>query len=109
MTFTSGNELFDEFIKAFKATGPELIPPRLIKEFVFELSVPITDILNSWHIEGTVPRQWKKAIVIPIPKQYPAKIDKLRPLSLMDCFPKISEGFVTNWVLEDIQDKIDIN
>ena len=27
----------------------------------------------------------------------------------MDCFPKISEGFVTNWVLEDIQDKIDIN
>ncbi len=96
-------------INASKATGPDGIPPRLIKEFAYELSVPITDILNSSYTEGTVPHQWKKAIVIPVPKQYPAKIDKLRPVSLTDCFAKISEGFVTNWVLEDIQDKIDIN
>ena len=35
------------------------------------------------------------------------RVDKLRPVSLTDCFAKIGEGFVTNWVLEDIQDKID--
>ena len=35
------------------------------------------------------------------------RVDKLRPVSLTDCFAKIGEGFVTNWVLKDIQDKID--
>ncbi|XP_072046799.1 uncharacterized protein [Amphiura filiformis] len=96
-------------INASKATGPDGIPPRLVKEFAYELSVPLTDILNSSYTEGTVPHQWKKAIVIPIPKQYPANIDKLRPVSLTDCFAKISEGFVVDWILDDIQHKIDPN
>ena len=43
----------------------------------------------------------------PYPKQSTPWVDKLRPVSLTDCFAKIGEGFVTNWVLEDIQDKID--
>ena len=34
------------------------------------------------------------------------RVDKLRPVPLTDCFAKIGEGFVTNWVLEDIQNKI---
>ena len=96
-------------INASKATGPDGIPPRLVKEFAYELSVPFTDILNSSYIEGTVPQQWKKAIVIPIPKQYPAIIDKLRPVSLTDCFAKISEGFIVEWILSDIEHKIDVN
>ena len=86
-------------INASKATGPDGIPPRLVKEFAYELSVPFTDILNCSYTEGTVPHQWKKAIVIPIPKQYPANIDKLRPVSLTDCVAKISEGFVVDWIL----------
>ena len=96
-------------INASKATGPDGIPPRLVKEFAYELSVPFTDILNCSYTEGTVPHQWKKAIVIPIPKQYPANNDKLRPVSLTDCFAKISEGFVVNWIHDDIEHKIDIN
>ena len=96
-------------INASKATGPDGIPPRLVKEFAYELSVPFTDILNCSYTEGTVPHQWKKAIVIPIPKQYPSNIDKLRPVSLTDCFAKISEGFVVDWTLDDIEHKIDIN
>ena len=96
-------------INASKATGPDGIPPRLVKEFAYELSVPFTDILNCSYTEGTVPHQWKKAIVIPIPKQYPANIDKLRPVSLTDCFAKICEGFVVDWILDDIEHKIDIN
>lgn len=92
-----------------KATGPDGIPPRLVKEFAYELSKPFTDILNSSYVHGIVPSQWKKAIVIPIPKQHPANIDKLRPVSLTDCFAKVSEGFIVDWVLNDIQQKIDIN
>ena len=45
--------------------------------------------------------QWKKSIV-PISKTKPPRMDKLGPVSLTDCFPKIVEGFVTNLVLEDM-------
>ena len=96
-------------VNASKATGPDGIPPRLVKEFAYELSVPFTDILNCSYTEGTVPHQWKKAIVIPIQKQYPANIDKLRPVSMTDCFVKISGGFVVDWILDDIEHKIDIS
>ena len=95
-------------VKSTKATGPDGISPKLVKEFAYELSSPVTDILNCSYKEGVVPKQWKQAIVVPIPKtKPPSRVDKLRPVSLTDCFAKIGEGFVTNWVLEDIQDKID--
>ena len=102
-------EVFAELgkLKAAKSAGPDQIPPRLLKEFAYELSVPLTDILNSSFLEGKVPDQWKKAIVVPIPKQYSPNIDKLRPVSLTSVFAKIAEGFVTGWVLDDVEHKID--
>ena len=45
---------------------------------------------------------------MPIPKTNPPKSDKLRPVSLSDCFAKIAETFITDWILEDISDKIDL-
>ena len=36
------------------------------------------------------------------------KCDKLRPVSLSDCFAKVAETFITDWILEDISDKIDL-
>ena len=94
-------------LKSAKAAGPDQIPPRLVKEFAYELSVPLTDILNSSYSEGKVPKQWKQAIVVPIPKQLPPTIEKLRPVSLTSVFAKVAEGFVAGWVLDDIQHKID--
>ena len=68
----------------------------------------VYDILNSSYAEGVVPTQWKKAIVVPIPKTNPPKCDKLRPVSLSNCFAKVAETFITDWILEDISDKIDL-
>ena len=51
-----------------KAGGPDGIPAKLIREFAYELSYPLTDILNSSYQHGIVPLQWKKATVIPLPK-----------------------------------------
>ena len=96
-------------IKSSKASGPDGIPPKLIKEFAYELSKPLTDVLNCSFREGVVPHQWKSAIVVPIPKQYPPSIDKMRPISLTDIFAKIAEGFIAKWVVQDIQDSVDIN
>lgn len=96
-------------IKTSKSSGPDGIPSKLIKEFAYELSGPLTDVLNCSYREGIVPLQWKSAIVVPIPKQYPPSVDKLRPISLTDIFAKVAEGFIAKWVVHDIQDSIDIH
>ena len=74
---------------------------------LWHYSTPLTDLLNSSYSEGVVPKQWKRAVVVPIPKTHPPREDKLRPVSLTDCLAKVSESFITNWVLEDVSDKLD--
>ena len=58
-------------VKSTKATGPDGISPKLVKEFAYELSSPLTDILNCSYKEGVVTKQWKQAIVVPIPQKSP--------------------------------------
>ena len=102
-------EVYNELKKIIpnKSSGPDGVSARLIKDFAYDISVPFTDILYCSFKEGIVPHQWKKAIVVPIPKQTPARIDKLRPVSLTSIFAKIAQGFVSGWVLHDISDIID--
>ncbi|KAI8496828.1 scavenger receptor [Branchiostoma belcheri] len=45
-------------VRIRKAAGPDNITGRLIKEFVFELSQPLTSILNASLNEGRVPKEW---------------------------------------------------
>ena len=92
-----------------KSTGPDGLPGKLIKEFACEFSAPVTDIFNSSLVEGCVPQIWKDAIIAPIPKETPATITKLRPISLTALLAKTCEGFISKWVLEDIQKSIDRN
>ena len=95
--------------KTGKAGGPDGISSRLIKEFAYELSKPLANILNQSYLEGVVPPQWKRAVVVPIPKEKPASWDKLRPVSLTDHFAKVAEGFMAEWLLDDMDTKIDPN
>ena len=50
------------------------------------LVAPSQNVLNCSFREGVVPHQWKSAIVVPIPKQYPRSVDKMRPILLTDIF-----------------------
>ena len=95
--------------KAGKAGGPDGISSRLVREFAHELSKPLADILNKSYEEGVCPPQWKKAVVVPIPKAKPASWDKLRPVSLTDHFAKVAEGFMARWLLEDMEGAVDPN
>ena len=72
------------------------------------MSVPLTSILNSSFEEGIVPSQWKKGIVVHVPKQNPFSLDKLRPISLTSIFARVAEGFVSKWMIADIGHAIDI-
>ena len=50
----------------------------------------------------------EKGIVVPVPKQNPPSLDKLRPISLTSIFAKVAEGFVSKWVIDYIGHAIDI-
>ena len=67
----------------------------------------MTKILNASFQEGSVPPQWKRAVVVPIPKNNPPKWNQLRPVSLTDHFAKVAESFITDWLMKDIDTQID--
>ena len=94
-------------LKPGKSSGPDAIPAKLIKLFAYEFSSPLCDILNCSFSEQVVPTQWKKAIVVPVPKEKPASVEKLRPIALTDHFAKVAEWFITKWLLSDIQSSLD--
>ena len=92
-----------------KAGGPDGIPAPIIREFAYELSKPLTNIFNTSYLEGVFPNQWKKAIIVPIPKSSPPTWNRLRPVSLTDHFAKVAEHFVVQWVTSDIHMNLDQN
>ena len=56
-------------LKPHKATGPDLIPPTVLKELSHEIS-PILEIIFNISLQtGQVPNDWKEANIAPIFKK----------------------------------------
>ena len=55
-------------LKSSKATGPDEIPARVLKECAAVLSKPLTRLFNMSLHQGIVPTEWKCAQVIPCHK-----------------------------------------
>ena len=95
-------------LNSSKAAGPDNIPPRILKDFAYELSDPLAEIFNLSIASATSPSQWKSANISSIPKVTPPKEkDDLRPISLTSCISQVLEEFVVEWILEDIGHLID--
>ena len=70
-------------VKRNKAMGPDSISPRIIKEFAYELTEPVTKIFNKSFSTDEVPILWKCSNNIPIPKvKQPLCESDTRPISL---------------------------
>jgi hypothetical protein len=111
ITVTS-NAVFQKLLKLNpkKAHGPDGIPSWLLKENADLLAGPIADILNSSYQECTLPPVWKKADVVPIPKEKPIQdINRqLRPISLTSILSKLAEEFVVmTYVKPAVMEMID--
>ena len=73
-------------VKINKATGPDKIPPWMVKDCAQQLAGPVTS--NSSLREGVLPKLWKTATVIPLPKKRPPEsIDNgiIRPVVEYAC------------------------
>ena len=56
-------------LKSHKATGPDSIPARLLKEAATELAPAVTLLFQASLDQGKVPSLWKEALVVPVFKK----------------------------------------
>jgi hypothetical protein len=95
-------------LKKTRSTLPIDIPDKLRRACSVELSLPLTDIILSLT-EAKYPQLWKHEWVTPAPKvTNPKEISDLRKISCTSDYSKLYEGFLKDWVVEDIYDKMDI-
>ena len=102
-------EVAHEEINVNKATGQGNIPPWVLKDFSHFLAAPVTVIYNSSLGEGVLPKLWKSATVIPLPKKHPADTveNDTRPISPTPILAKVFESLVLKWVDICVKRQID--
>ena len=90
-------------VDPYKATGPDGIPPRLLKEIANELSPSLTLVFNASLQQGKLPDDWKKAVVTPLFKKGnhndPANY---RPISLTSVCCKLLERIIHSNIMSHL-------
>ena len=75
-----------------KATGPDGIGNRLLKEAAVPIAEPLSQLFNFSLSVGKFPEIWKTANVIPVYKKDDAMFcNNYRPISLLPCISKVFE------------------
>ena len=88
------NEVYNELYKIdpTKASGPDEIPGRLLKERAAWLAEPITELFNLSLRMGSLPLDWKQTNVNPVFKKGNRhSINNYHPVSLTSLIVKILE------------------
>jgi hypothetical protein len=88
---------------------PGDLPPKLRYQFDVELCEPGAIILNTIVRTGQWPKKWKnkKGTILKKSKGDPENEDILRIISLKNHFSEQMEGFVIDWLIEYIGNKMD--
>ena len=78
-----------------KATGPDEIPPRLLKECAHQIAPSLCLLFNQSLRHGSLPEEWKLANIIPIHKKGDiSNVENYRPISLLCVTSKVLERCV---------------
>ena len=82
-------------LNIYKASGPDLISPRLLKEGANILAAPLCTLFNRSLVGRYYPKLWKNANVTPIHKKDDEILpSNYRPISLLSQMGKIMERCV---------------
>ena len=83
-----------------KATGPDTIPPKLVKISVNLIEKHLCNIINMDIENYNVPDNTKVATVRPIYKKKSRnELENYRPISLLNAFSKIYERYIRNSII----------
>ena len=92
-------------LKNAKNTHPSDIPSKVRKEYDIFFAEPLKDIFNQCLKEQIYPEIWK---CNPYKKGKNAlKITDLRKIAKTPENSKCFEGFIKEWILEDIEENLD--
>ena len=82
-----------------KASGPDEIPPRLLKLVAHEIAPALSFVFQQSYESGVVPAQWKQALVSPVHKSGD-KSDptNYRPISLTCICGKVMEHIMLSHI-----------
>ncbi|KAG0410314.1 hypothetical protein HPB47_012579 [Ixodes persulcatus] len=91
-------------LKTNSAPGPDGVTNKMLRNLSNEAITGITKYINECWRQGQLPRQWKTAKVVMIPK--PGKkpqLDALRPISLTSCVGKIMEHVILRRINDSME------
>ena len=90
-----------------KSSGPDNISPLLLKSCHNELS-GVYQHLFQLSISSGIPRIWKTAVIVPVPKKTTAKeYNDYRPIALTYVPFKCLERILLKYLLPEIEDNLD--
>ena len=93
-------------IKPFKATGPDNIPPFILKELSHEIAPIFSILFQASLFQSKLPADWKIAHVAPIFKKGdPLLASNYRPVSLTSIPSKIMEHIVYSQIMKHLHSK----
>ena len=95
--------------QAKRSITPIDLPMTLLIEFAYELSLPLSSIINASFNQNRCPGDWKTSYVTPIPKTTsPATLNDLRPISVTPLPSLLCESFVAEWAYADLAPYVDL-
>ena len=105
----TASELLDALHKSCDtAAGPDDIHYQILKHLPDNALETLLNILNDIWITGKFPKDWSKAMIIPIPKPNKdhTEATNYRPIALTSCVCKTMERMINDrlvWFLESDQ------
>ena len=91
-------------INPSKATGPDSIPGKLLKEAASELALALTLIFQTSINQGRIPNDWKSAKIAPVYKKGDrSQPSNYRPISLTSICCKLIEHIIHSSVITHLE------
>ena len=88
-----------------KASGPNGLSNRILKELSSQLSSPLCSLFNQSLQTGYLPKSYKEANVSPVPKKGDVSIvSNHRPISLLNAEAKVFERLVFKYLFNHFRD-----
>lgn len=84
-------------LKMDKASGPDDIPPRLLKYAANQIAHAVTSIINAAFSNSTYPKRWKLSNITAIHKKGSlTELLNYRPISLLCILGKLQDGLAAD-------------